>query len=207
MRAASDIYQSKVLQIDAADLDSLMNDRHRQAGTICWSKEEYLSSPHGKANAHVGLYEIHHIPNPKQAPSWWTSQDGQTSPGRPLFGLKVLDLTRILAAPTVSRELAELGASVLRITSSDVTDMSALHADLNWGKWNANLDFKNEKDRETLKTLIIESDVVLDGYRPGVMEKWGFGKADILKLFEDRDRGVIYAHENCYVTTFTSLSR
>lgn len=203
--AASQLYQSKVSQIDAADLDTLMNDRYRQAGTICLSKEEYFSSPHGQANAHVGLYEVHHISNEKQKPGWWSSpilKEGQTGPGasRPLFGLKILDLTRIIAAPAISRELAELGASVLRITSPNVTDISMLNMDMGWGKWNASLDLKLEKDRDTLRDLILESDVVIDGYRPGVMEKWGFGKEDILKLFEGKDRGIIYAHENCYVS-------
>jgi crotonobetainyl-CoA:carnitine CoA-transferase CaiB-like acyl-CoA transferase len=114
------------------------------------------------------------------------------------LGLKVLDLTRIIASPTITRELAELGASVLRITSPNVPDMTALLADLGWGKWNAHLDLTCLPDRERLRALILESDVVVDGYRPGVMEKWGFGKEEILKMFEGKKRGVIYVRENCY---------
>jgi crotonobetainyl-CoA:carnitine CoA-transferase CaiB-like acyl-CoA transferase len=113
--------------------------------------------------------------------------------------MKVLDLTRIIAGPAISRELAELGASVMRITAPHQPDISALHVDLNWGKWNASLDLRDEGDRDKLRALILQSDVVLDGYRPGVMEKWGFGKDDILSLFEGRERGIIYARENCYV--------
>ena len=56
---AGKIYQEKVSKFDAEEIESLMNDKYRQAGTICWSTEEYKSSEHGKANEHVGLYEIH----------------------------------------------------------------------------------------------------------------------------------------------------
>ncbi|PPQ87052.1 hypothetical protein CVT25_000024 [Psilocybe cyanescens] len=193
-----EIYQSKISELTAKELDTLMNDQYRQAGTICWSTEEYKASEHGKANAHVGLFEVHHVPNPKQAPRWWSPVEGRTSAERPLFGLKVIDLTRIIASPAVTRELAELGASVMRITSPNVTDMTVLLSDLAWGKWNAHLDLTKPEDRATLRGLIEESDVVVDGYRPGVMQKWGFGKDDILGFFKEKERGVVYVHENCY---------
>lgn len=193
-----EIYQSKISQLNASELDTLMNDQYRQAGTTCYSTEEYKASEHGKANAHVGLYEVHHIANLKQAPSWWKPVEGRTSAERPLFGLKVVDLTRIIASPAITRELAELGASVMRITSPNVTDMTTLLCDLGWGKWNAHLDLTKAEDRAKLRELIEECDVVVDGYRPGVMQKWGFGKDDILGFFKEKERGVIYVHENCY---------
>ena len=201
------LYQTAISQYTALELESLMNDTYRQAGSTCWSTTEYLSSAQGKANAHVGLYEIHHIPSTKlgtsQEPGWWEpfealEEGPKTSAKRPLLGLKVIDLTRIIASPTITRELAELGASVLRITSPNITDMTSLVTDLGWGKWNAHLDLTCLADRERLRALILESDVVVDGYRPGVMEKWGFGKEDILKMFEEKKRGVVYVHENCY---------
>ncbi|KAF5318590.1 hypothetical protein D9619_010993 [Psilocybe cf. subviscida] len=195
---ACQVYQEKALQYTAAEIENLMNDEYRQAGTTCWSIEEYRASEHGKANAHVGLYEVHHIPNPKQTPSWWKPVEGKTSPSRPLFGLKIVDLTRIIASPTITRELAELGASVMRITSPNVTDHTSLCADMGWGKWNAYLDLTQPQHRERLKELILDADIVVDGYRPGVMAKWGFGKDDILKMFENSPKGIIYVHENCY---------
>ncbi|KAK1222563.1 hypothetical protein PQX77_014577 [Marasmius sp. AFHP31] len=191
------IYGQKVSQYDAEDLDALMNDEYRQAGTICQSVDEFLSSEHGKANAHVGLYELHHVPNSSQKPSWWESLN-TPDPSRPLFGLKIIELTRIVAGPTIGRDLAELGASVLRITSPNVVDMHVLNFDMGWGKWSAYLDLKSGEDRERLKELIAEADVVIDGYRPGVMEKWGFGQEDILKMTEGREKGIVYVHENCY---------
>ncbi|KXN81823.1 Succinate--hydroxymethylglutarate CoA-transferase [Leucoagaricus sp. SymC.cos] len=197
-KEACDIMETSTLQHTANELDELMNETYRQAGTICHSITEYRETPHGRANAHVGLYEIHQHTSSTQHPSWWSSIQNHSSPARPLFALKVLDITRIIAAPTITRELAELGASVLRIASPHITDMSQLQLDLGWGKWNAHLDLRKEEDRMKLKELIMEADVVVDGYRPGVLQKWGFGKEDILEMVSERERGIIYAHENCY---------
>lgn len=91
-----------------------------------------------------------------------------------------------------------MGASVMRITAEHLPDFSMLHPDLNWGKWNAFLDLRTEKDRKVLRELVLEADVVVSGYRPGVMEKYGFGPEDILELCKNRPRGVIVARENCY---------
>jgi crotonobetainyl-CoA:carnitine CoA-transferase CaiB-like acyl-CoA transferase len=117
---------------------------------------------------------------------------------RPLAGLKVLDITRVIAAPSITRGLAEMGASVMRVTASHLVDFSSLHCDLNWGKWNTCLDLRKTEDREKMRKLILDADVVVEGYRPGVLDKWGLGKDNVLKICEGRNRGVIYVRENCY---------
>lgn len=73
---------------------------------------------------------------------------------RPLAGLKVLDLTRIIAAPVITRTLAEYGASVMRATSPNVPDFTVLHADTNFRKWDTELDFKNEEDLAIFHALV-----------------------------------------------------
>jgi len=195
--AAQEPYIARLSQIDASDMQCRA-DTARQAGTICWTTDEYRSSPHGQANSHVGLFEIHaHHDHQNQRACWWPSSP-QTSPARPLAGLKVVDLTRVIAAPAITRGLAELGASVMRVTAGHLTDMSMLHCDLNWGKWNCHLDLREEGDRGRLMALIKEADVVVNGYRPHVLDKWGFGEDDVLEMCKTRDRGVVYARENCY---------
>lgn len=194
--AANEPFIEAFSKIDSEDMQRRY-DEYRQAGTICYSVDEFLSSEHGKANAHVGLWEIRDKPNPAQKASWWPDSP-QTGPARPLAGLKVVDLTRIIAAPTITRSLAELGASVMRCTSPNLPDVSSLHVDLNWGKWNCSIDLHNPEDREKLKDLIKEADVVVQGYRPGSLDKFGFGEDDILKMCENRDRGIIYVRENSY---------
>ena len=190
-------FKEKISKLDSAELQSLTADKYHQAGTICFSVDEYFASEHGKANAQVGLFEIHEVSSWTQYPCWWP-ETVQTSPKRPLAGLKVVDLTRMIAAPAVTRGLAELGASVMRVTSPNLTDFSALHPDLNWGKWNTHLDLKKASDREKLKQLILDADVVVQGYRPGVLDKYGFGQEAIIHLCKDRNRGIVSVRENCY---------
>ncbi|KAF3040578.1 hypothetical protein E8E11_004069 [Didymella keratinophila] len=190
-------YADAVGAVDSDDMQRRASEDFKQAGTICWSSDEFLASEHGKANSHVGLYEIHALPNTAQPPCWWP-EAAQTSPKRPLAGLKVLDLTRIIAAPALTRGLAELGASVMRVTAEHVTDMSSLHVDLSWGKWNSHLDFRNEGDREKLRDLIRDADVVVQGYRPGVLDKYGFSPDGIVELVKNRERGIIVVALNYY---------
>lgn len=192
-------FQKVVEKIDSKDLDKMMNDTYKQAGTIAWTTEEFLESEHGRANAQVGLYGLQKVSGYSQPAAWWPENFSlPSSPKRALAGLKVVDLTRVIAAPTITRALAEMGASVMRITAPHITDLSAVHQDLNWGKWNASLNLKTEEGREMLRKLIREADVVVEGYRPGAMERNGFGRKAILELVRNRNRGIIHVRENCY---------
>jgi hypothetical protein len=192
-------FMEKLSQIDSKDMQTLASERYKQAGTICWTTEEFKQSEHGKANAHVGLFEIrdHDRISSAQGPSWWPDSP-QSSAKRPLAGLKVVDITRVIAAPAITRGLAELGASIMRVTAPHLVDYSSLHCDLNWGKWNCHLDFRKEEDRQKLRGLIKDADVVVTAYRPHVLDKSGFGEEDILEMCKERQRGVIYVRENCY---------
>ncbi|KAI1651762.1 CoA-transferase family III [Daldinia loculata] len=191
--------QGVVSQFDSTALDELMNEQYRQAGTIAWTSDEYFASEHGQASGKIGLYETTKDPNSSQPAAWWPDNASYPSSAtRPLAGLKVVDLARVIAGPTIARSLAEMGASVMRVTSPNVTDMSVLHQDLNWGKWNCFLDLKDEVGKEKLRALIREADVVVDGYRPGVMERLGFGRQAIFDMVKDRSRGIIVVRENCY---------
>jgi hypothetical protein len=190
-------YMDAVGDLDSAEMQRLASDVYKQAGTICWTTEEFKKSKHGNKNAHIALYDIHAVKNEKQPACWWPNSP-QTSARRPLAGLKVVDLTRVIAAPALTRGLAELGASVMRVTAEHITDMSALHVDLNWGKWNAHLDFREAADREKLRALVRDADVVVQGYRPGVLDKYGFSHEGLLEITKDRERGIIVVRENCY---------
>lgn len=190
-------FQRAVAGIDSEELERRCNDVHHQSGMICLSVEEFNATEHARANKDVGLWEIYDQPNSSQPPSWWPDI-ASTSQRRPLAGLKVVDLTRVIAAPAVTRGLAELGASVMRVTAPHLPDVTGLHPDLNWGKWNAHLDLRKEDDRQKLKALILEADVVVSGYRPGSLSKLGFGQQDIVDLCANRERGVISVRENCY---------
>ncbi|OJD32247.1 uncharacterized protein BKCO1_400002 [Diplodia corticola] len=195
----------------AADLQRAVSDdgpaSARQAGTVCWTADEYRASEHGRANAHAGLWEVdafldHSNPKQKQKQKqragWWEDRQQKGSPARPLAGLKVVDLTRMVAAPATTRGLAELGASVMRVVSGAVPDHAGCHVDLNWGKWNACLDFRDEAERGRCVELVREADVVVTGYRPGVLDKFGFSYEGLMDICKDRERGLIVVRENSY---------
>ncbi|OAL36603.1 hypothetical protein AYO20_04219 [Fonsecaea nubica] len=194
---AIQIYMDAVGKIPSDELQHRTSDIYKHAGQVCLSSEEFWNSEHGKANQHVDLFEIHDIPNERQPACWWPATS-QTSPSRPLAGLKVVDLTRIIAGPTIGRGLAELGASVMRVKAPHLPDYGVLHPDLNWGKWNCHIDLREEEGRERLRALILDADVVLNGYRPNVLAKYGFGEQQVIELCNSRERGIIYARENCY---------
>lgn len=198
MKKAGNRLWKKVSEIDEEEMQGLATETYGQAGTICYTTTEYASSAHGIANTNARVFELHHHPNPSQLPGWWPSSP-ETSSKRPLAGLKVVDLTRVIAAPAISRGLAELGASVMRITAPHIQDYSGLHCDLNRGKWNCFLDFRKE-ELERARGLVRDADVVVMGYRPGVLDKFGFGEESVIKLcgeVEGRGRGVV-VRENYY---------
>lgn len=108
----------------------------------------------------------------------------------PLDGLIILDLTHVLAGPYASMTLADLGARVIKVErpgSGDDTrafppfkgSESAYFATINHGKESIALDLKNVDDRIVFEELLSRSDVVLENYRPGVMERLGYGWDDL----------------------------
>lgn len=194
--AAPFIY--RVSSYNSEELQYRVSEVYKQAGVICNSADDFRQTQHAKENSHISLFEIHDHPSPSQGPAWWSFPPTKLSAKRPLAGLKVVDMSRIIAAPAISRGLAELGASVMRVTSPKLPDLHALHIDLNWGKWSCSIDLTTEKGKQDLRSLILEADVVVQGYRPGSLEKYGFGPSDILNMTKDRSRGIILLRENCY---------
>lgn len=105
---------------------------------------------------------------PASPPSW------AMEPGHPLAGVRILDLTRIIAGPVATRFLAGLGAEVLRIDPFG-WDEPAQEADVTLGKHCARLNLHNPQDRHRFETLLREADVVVHGYRAGALHKLGYG--------------------------------
>ena len=110
----------------------------------------------------------------------------------PLSGIRVLDLSRVLAGPFCSMILADLGAEVIKVESPwgddsrqfgpFVEGKSAYYRLFNRSKLGITLDFKNEDDKEVLRDLVRRADVVVENFRPGVLEKLGLAPAELLKV-------------------------
>ena len=114
--------------------------------------------------------------------------------GNPLTGIRVLDLTRILAGPTCARTLAAFGADVLRVGSADLPSIPLFVADTGFGKRSCHLDLRSSTGRETLLRLLGSTDVFSQGYRTGAMERLGLGVMDVAAARP----GIIYVSINCY---------
>ena len=99
----------------------------------------------------------------------------------PLQGLRVLELTRILAGPTAGRVLAAYGADVLLVNSPTLPNIESI-ADTSRGKRSAHVDLKTAAGREQLRALLREADVFVHAYRPGALAALGFGRADLQRL-------------------------
>jgi crotonobetainyl-CoA:carnitine CoA-transferase CaiB-like acyl-CoA transferase len=113
-------------------------------------------------------------------------------------GIKVLDLTRVIAGPCISRTLAEYGANVLKITSPKLPDVPYYQLDLNFGKKTAELDFNDTEDRKIFESLLEDVDVIVDGYRTGSLERQGYGPKGLLQKLKGRGKGFVYVAENCF---------
>lgn len=119
------------------------------------------------------------------------SSDTEQKPG-PLSGITVLDFSRVLAGPYCTMILADLGARVIKVerfgTGDDtrafgpfVGEESAYFMCFNRGKESISLDIKSPRDRELLERLLDSSDVVVENFRPGVMERLGYGPERLAK--------------------------
>ncbi|MGF6700930.1 hypothetical protein OKW38_005607 [Paraburkholderia sp. MM5496-R1] len=95
---------------------------------------------------------------------------------RPLDGVRVLDVTRVLAGPTATRFLAGLGATVLRIDPPDWDEPGAV-PDVTLGKRCARLDLKTLSGHTTFAGLLADADVLVHGLRPGALDRLGFDAA------------------------------
>ncbi|MCJ1679016.1 CoA transferase [Streptomyces sp. APSN-46.1] len=98
----------------------------------------------------------------------------------PAAGVRVLDLTRVIAGPVATRTLGLLGADVLRIDPPGLPEADDAYADTGFGKRSALLDLAVAGDRAVFEGLLAEADVVVSGYRPGALERYGLGVEELM---------------------------
>jgi len=99
----------------------------------------------------------------------------------PLTGMRVLDLTRVIAGPVCGRTLAAHGADNLWITSCNLPSLPVFDADTSRGKRTTQLDLKSDAGQNTLHNLVQNCDIFLQSYRPGGLEEMGFGPIELAK--------------------------
>jgi crotonobetainyl-CoA:carnitine CoA-transferase CaiB-like acyl-CoA transferase len=144
------------------------------AVTACRSFAEWDQHPQAAAIAKLPPFTIEQI---GEAPA-----EPLAAAARPLSGVKVLDLTRIIAGPVCGRTLAAHGADVLLITAPHLPSLLPLVIDTGRGKLSATLDLRDAGARATLAALIREADIFVQGYRPGAFAGFGFSPQDVARL-------------------------
>jgi hypothetical protein len=163
-------------------------------GCMLRTREEWEKMPVGKAVCEMPLYRFtKHADAPKKDFGVPDSKKG------PLSGIKVLDLTHIIAGPVCTRLLAENGADVLMIRRGDYIHQEQAMLELDgWaGKNSIQLDFNIPEQLEKAKELVKEADVVVCSYQNGALDKFGLGAEGIHAL----NPNIIYASMVCFSDT------
>ena len=112
----------------------------------------------------------------------------------PLKNLLVVDLTRVLVGPYCTMILSDLGARVIKIEAPEtgddsrkfgpfVKDYSAYFMSLNRGKESIALNLKNENDKKIFEKILAKADILVENFKPGTLEKWGFGWKQVSKKY------------------------
>lgn len=170
---------------NADELETAIADARACGGKVR-TREEWLAHPQGVYLATRPVVEITKIVDGKPEPL--------PAGDRPLSGVRVLDLTRILAGPTSARTLAEHGADVLMVAAADTPQVPEFVRDLSHGKRSCHLDLRHAEDTGRLTDLARDCDIFVNGYRPGRLAERGFGVDDLVK----GRPGLINVSINCF---------
>ena len=169
----------------AAELEDALAAAGLCAGMVRAPDEWQLHSQ-AQAVAELPLFEIVQIGEaPAEAPG---------SGDRPLSGVRVLDLTRVIAGPVCGRTLAEHGADVLLVTAEHLPSIEVHVMDFGHGKRSARLDLRRADHAERLRSLIRSCDVICQSYRPGALAAHGLSAEELARLRP----GIVYVTLSAY---------
>jgi crotonobetainyl-CoA:carnitine CoA-transferase CaiB-like acyl-CoA transferase len=150
------------------------------------SRDEWMAHPQGQALESLPLIQIDRIGDADPRP--WPAGD------RPLAGLRVLDLSRVIAGPVAGRTLAAHGADVMLIASPNLPAIPWLTIDTGRGKLSSYADLATEEGRAALRGLMTRADIFSQGYRPQGLAELGFSPLDAARL----SPGIVYVSLSAY---------
>jgi crotonobetainyl-CoA:carnitine CoA-transferase CaiB-like acyl-CoA transferase len=169
---------------EGAALDQALADAGLCAALIR-SPSEWAALPQAAALSALPLFEIERIddghvgdapPMPIGRGEYRTASHGafDAPDTRPLDGVRVLDLSRVIAGPVAGRTLAQHGADVLLVNGPHLPNIAPLVIDNGRGKRSAFLDLRRDDERDALRALAQDADIFLQAYRPGALAERGF---------------------------------
>ncbi|MDF4252457.1 CoA transferase [Streptomyces sp. WMMB303] len=153
--------------------------------------EEWAAHPQRAAVAPTPLVALSRLDGAPTLPL-----EGPPGPGG-LRGLRVLDLTRVLAGPVATRTLALLGADVLRIDAPERPEFLDTHADTDLGKRSTLLDLSSRAGQAAFEELLASAHVVVTGYRPGALDRFGLAPESLM----DRRPGLVVGQLSAWGAT------
>ncbi|KIZ36318.1 MULTISPECIES: CoA transferase [Rhodopseudomonas] len=153
------------------------------------SRDEWQALPQAAALDALPLIEIEKIG--EAAPKPWPAGE------RPLSGLRVLDLSRVIAGPVAGRTLAAHGADVMLVSGPDLPAIPWLSIDTGRGKLSCFADLKTEPGRATLRDLLKDADMFSQAYRPQALAALGFAPQDAATI----SPGIVYVSLSAYGRT------
>jgi hypothetical protein len=195
------------IQLSAAELE-LKCMEHGFCGQTCYTPAQWRETNMGKRLAEHPVIEVMrkgsptHDSNANLPPVPFPVPAGTEGDQRPLTGIKVVELARVVAGPALGAALASLGADVIHVFSPSLHDLQPLALSLTAGKRTCALDLTVAADRERLRDLIKDADVVVQAFRQGALERKGFGLDQVLDMAVTRaggkGKGIVYVDLSCY---------
>jgi crotonobetainyl-CoA:carnitine CoA-transferase CaiB-like acyl-CoA transferase len=178
VQRALDSWQGEAFETAAAEAGLVV--------TTTRSFAEWDAHAHGRVVAGLPAFSIERIGD---------APPRVLAPGeRPLSGVRVLDLTRVIAGPVCGRTLAAHGADVMLVTAAHLPQMGPLVMDSGRGKLSAFIDLRETSGRDTLGDLTRNADVFVQGYRPGAVAQHGFSPEQAAALRP----GIVYISLSAY---------
>ncbi|KAI8148896.1 CoA-transferase family III domain-containing protein [Fennellomyces sp. T-0311] len=187
---AQDILTEWTMQHTAEDLEAMMI-KYRHSGSICYDPKEWLGTDMGYALAKKSVCNVLPLGEPREPTPYPPANHG-----RILEGIKVVEMARVIAGPTIGQTLAHLGAQVIKVNPPHLRDITALQYTLTVGKHTVALDAREPDQKAKIDQLVAKADVFINGFRPGSLDRLGFGKDSVLDLANGRS--IVYVDENCY---------
>lgn len=154
------------------------------------SYDEWSALPQARALAELPLISIEKIG--EALPKPWPQ--GSSNNDRPLAGLRVLDLSRVIAGPVAGRTLAAHGADVLLVSGPELPAIPWLTIDTGRGKLTTFLELKSEAGRAQMRELLKDADIVSQGYRPRALAALAFAPEDVANI----NPGIVYVTLSAY---------
>ena len=184
-KAERDDVQAALMQWEAEAFETAA---YAAGGVVAMmrSHDEWSALPHASALSALPTIGIEKIG--EAAPRPWPAGD------RPLAGVRVLDLSRVIAGPVAGRTLAAHGADVLLISGPGLPAIPWLTIDTGRGKLSAFAELKSEQGQGALRDLLAQADVFSQGYRPRALAALGFSPQDAARI----NPGIVYVSLSAY---------